>query len=136
MHYRLHIFDSLDKIAATVPFDCGGDASAVALLRDISPICTMELWRDGRRVVRREGKPGLTARPAGDSGDRLVELERRIHEHERNLVLLRADHERLSSAGRPTEIAQRLLITVEETLRDMKEYRLLLFAADTGYAVG
>ena len=128
MYYRLHILDSLDKVAATLSFECGDDSHAIASIGELSPICTMELWRDDRRVVRREAKPFARVRKGDDpdaaDADELAELERRIHENERNLILIRADHER-----HPTPMTARLLTTVEDTLRDMKEYRLLLIAA-------
>jgi hypothetical protein len=130
MDYRLHVLDSLGNIAATVSFDCDSDERAIGLLRDISPICVMELWRDGRRLVQRAAKAApATRHGAGVPHDELAELERRIHEQERNLVLLRADHERLASAGRSTQIVEGLLATVEDTLRTMKDYRLLLVSA-------
>lgn len=127
MHYRLHILDSLDKVAATLSFECGDDSHAIASIGELSPICTMELWRDDRRVVRREATVCASARgcdlDAADA-DELAELERRIHEGERNLILIRADHER-----HPSPMTARLLTSVEDTLRDMKEYRLLLIAS-------
>lgn len=125
----------MNNVAATMSFECRDDARAIASLDEISPICAMELWRGDERVVRRDAKlrtgPPRTADADAKCADGLSELERRIHENERNLVLIRADHER-----RATPMTARLLATIEETLRDMKEYRLLLIAASVERSAG
>lgn len=135
MHYRVHILDSQQNIAATVEFECDGDAAALARVGSICASCTLELWQEGKLMSRREAKFQHRAKREAlassfDSpGNTLADLDRRISEGERNLLLLRGDHERLLADGLPTDLVELLLENVQQSLKSMKDYRLLLLTA-------
>jgi hypothetical protein len=55
--YRLYILDASDGVVAGQIIECADDAEARAKARPYVDGRAVELWQDGRLVLRVEGKP-------------------------------------------------------------------------------
>jgi hypothetical protein len=135
MRYRLHFLDSRGNVSATLELRCRDDTDAIALLRDISPIYVMELWQAQRLVFCRDVPPELVQEHVAfdpettASYSALEDLDHRIQDCERNLILVRADFQRLTQAKLATDLAENLMLLLTDTLETMMEYRQLLRAS-------